>query len=211
MKKVTWTLEKIKIGFEAFYKEHNRYPTALEFDTYDELPSSRQIQRRFGGLVEIRKTLKLDGPTDFTKGAYSSERATAINKRANKTEKEVYDYLVDQFGTMGVHREFMFFDDKRTRTDFFVYTKKGNFCIDVFYPKDLHNLVGCINSKMKTYSGDEMLKYPVIFLMMNPDITEEEIEQFVQNKKNKLNAYQKVMTLAQLKQFCKGRGRYSVA
>jgi hypothetical protein len=211
MKKTIWTLEKVKAGFDAFYKQHNRYPTSLEIDDYKELSSSRQLQRRFGGLVEIRKTLNLDGPSDFTKGTYSSERATAINKRAHQTEKEIYDYLVKQFGEMAVHREFMFLDDRRTRTDFFVHSKKGNFSVDVFYPKDLHNLIGCINSKMRTYSGGEILKYPVIFLMMNPNITEEEIERFIKNKKNKLYANQMIMTLGQLKQFSKGRGRYSVA
>ncbi|OHA45886.1 MAG: hypothetical protein A3A80_04405 [Candidatus Terrybacteria bacterium RIFCSPLOWO2_01_FULL_44_24] len=45
-----WDLEKIKQGFDLFYKENGRYPTTFDVDDYKYLPSSRQIQRNFGGL-----------------------------------------------------------------------------------------------------------------------------------------------------------------
>ncbi|NQV88279.1 MAG: hypothetical protein HQ402_01840 [Parcubacteria group bacterium] len=198
-----WTLEKIKLGFENFFKKHGRYPTATEIDEDKNLPSSRQIQRRFvGGLPALRKQLKLDGPEDFTKGSFSSKRALMISKRAHRLEKEVYNDLAKMFEAKNIHREFFFTDDRRTRTDFFIYSDKGDFSVDVFYPKDINNLTGCINSKMRSYRGLD-LKYPVIFLMMNPEIKEEEIERFVNNKKNKLQTYQRVMTLGRLKEYCK--------
>ena len=103
---------------------------------------------------------------------------------------------------MAVHREYFFTDDRRTRTDFFIYHQKGTFSVDVFYPKDRRNLVGCLKSKLRMYSNNMMLEYPVIFLMMNRDITEVDINQLLRNKKKPLLPYQKVMTLNQFKNFC---------
>jgi len=202
MNQYRWTLEKVKSGLEKFYKENNRYPTATEVNEFPSLPSSRQIERRFGGLVKLRKTLKLSGPWDFTKGAYSSLRAKTINTRAHEKEKIIYGYLTKRFGVPFVHREYFFTDDRRARTDFFVHCQNGNFSVDVFCPKDKHNLINCINSKMKTYGDKLTLQYPVIFLMVNENISEGEIADLVANKKNKLRSYQEVMTLNQLKRFC---------
>jgi hypothetical protein len=212
---IKWTLEKIKAGFEAYYKEYGRYPTTHEVDAYHGLPSARQIQRRFGGLPTLRAQFKLTGPQDFTKGDYSSERARTIGKRAAKTEQAIYTYLVEHFGKPFVHREFLFNDDRRTRTDFFVYCKgadvksaksdNGGFLIDVFFPKDRFNFAGCLNSKMRTYVDATALTHPIIFLMMNPDISEQEIERYITNKKNKLMAHQHVMTFNQFKVFCEGK------
>ncbi len=206
MKKTVWTLEKIAVGFEKFNSEFKRYPTADEIDKYPHLLSSRQIQRRFkGGLPELRKILKIKGPEDFTKGAYSSERARMIGKRAHEIEKTVYDYLVAGFGEPFVHREYLFIDDRRTRADFFIFCKNGNFCIDVFYPKNVKNLIGCLNSKMRTYGYAAMLQYPVIFLMMNDEISEAEIAAALDNKTNKLNTKQRVMSFTQFETFCRGK------
>jgi hypothetical protein len=202
-KKESWTLEKVRQGLERFYKEHSRYPTSREIDLYEFLPTSKTIQRKFGGLVMTRKELKTEGPDDFRKGSYSSERATIINKRAHEIEKEVYTYLSQTFGREFVHREYFFSDDRRTRTDFFVYCKNGNFLVDVFYPKDRYNLIGCLNSKMKTYSGAISVgEYPVFFLMMNNYITEGDIEQILNNKKNKLAKNQRVVSYDQFKKLC---------
>lgn len=206
MKKEKWTIEKIKEGFESFYNENGRYPTSTEVDFYAKLPSSRQIQRKFGGLPAIRKTLKLKGQTDFTTGEHSSERARIINLRASKIEKEVYTYLVDTFGKPFVHREFYFNDDRRTRTDFYVYYKDGNFSVDVFYPKDLRNLNNCLNSKLLSYKGLD-IKYPIIFLMMNDSIDEIKMEALIGNKKNKLKSNISVMNFNQFKKFCSLKGR----
>lgn len=204
-KQRNWQLRDIKSGFELFYKEHNRYPTATEVDSFKYLPSSRSIQRSFGGLVVVRKDLELSGQKDFTKGKHSSERAKKINKRAHKIEKQVHEYLVDIFGLESVHREYFFTDDRRTRTDFFIYSKNGNFSVDVFYPADKHNLIGCLNNKMRIYSGDLMLQYPVIFLQMNEMISEEDMMAILKRKKNKLRKYQYLMGYNKFKEFCKNK------
>ncbi len=209
MREIKWTIEKIDEGFKKFNIEHGHYPTSLEIDQYPDLPSSKQIQRRFGGLPNLRRELKLPGPEDYTKGEYSSERARVIGKRAHQLEKKVYDYLTAHFGVPFVHREYFFMDDRRTRTDFFVYHKNGNFSVDVFFPKDRRCLTGCLNSKMRTYSSAAMLQYPVIFLMMNDDISEEEVREILEQKTKKLREYQKVMTFGELKKFCEDKKHHS--
>ncbi len=202
VKKNQWTELKIKEGFERFFKENNKYPTATEIDLFPYLPSSRQIQRAFGGLVTLRKKLNLSGPTDFTVGDYSSARARTIGARAHRLERSVYDYLVDCFGKVAVHREYFFSDDHRTRTDFYIYSKKGNFSVDVFYPKDRHNLIGCVNTKLKSYLSIKF-EYPVLFLMMNDTINEEVIADILRRKKNKLQTNQRILTWNQFETFCK--------
>lgn len=202
MDQYKWNLENIKNGLEKFYKSNERYPTSHEVDQSPNLPSSRQIQRRFGGLVELRKVLNLSGPLDFTKGEYSSTRAKTINSRAHEKEMIIYKYLINIFGVPFVHREYFFTDDRRARTDFFVHCQNGNFSVDVFFPKDKYSLSVCLNSKMRTYGDDLMLQYPVIFLMLNDAISKEEVSRAVENKKYKLSSYQKVMGMAEFEKFC---------
>ena len=207
---MAWTLERLKEGLERFYEVHGKYPTSQEVDTFEHLPSSRQIQRRFGGLVNLKKQLGLKGPSDYTKGAHSSDRARRINERAHRIEKEVYNYLIDIFGVEFIHREYFFTDDKRARTDFFVYAMDGNFSVDVFYAENRHSFLGCLNSKMRTYGNKLMLQYPVIFLQMNPDITQEEVRDILRQKKNKLLKYQNVMIFKQFKEYCTGKAPLNI-
>jgi len=206
-KQKKWTIEDLKDGLKHYHELNKRYPTAREVDESEFLPSARSIQRRFGGLVELRKTIGLNGSIDFRKGEYSSDRAKKINERASVVEKQVHEYLINLFGVEFVHREFFFTDDKRTRTDFFIYCKNGNFSVDVFFAQDRHSFIGCLNSKMRTYSSIEMLQYPVIFLHMNSKISSEEIESILKNKKNKLLRYQKVMTFNEFETFCTSKKR----
>ena len=195
-----WTIEKIKIGFKSFYNEFGHYPTAYEIDRYAKLPSSRQIQRVFGGLVEIRKMLSLK-ETDFTKGEFSSKRALKITRKASTANIEVYSYLVKTFGVDYVQKDYNLGDDKRNRIDFHVINKKGDFLIDIFVPSNTRTLIGCLNSKLKTY-GELNIDLPIIFLMMNDSITSQKLGDIVSNKKSKLRHRQQVMTFEDLKSYC---------
>ena len=195
-----WTIEKIKSGFERFYKENHRYPTVQEIDSYDYLPTSRTFQRRFNGARGVRKALGLP-IVDYTKGEERRQIILSFQKRANESEKAIYHLLVRRFGEPYVHREYLFSDDRRTRTDFYVFCKSGNFSVDVFFPANRHNLIGCLNNKLRTYGTHLMLQYPVIFLQMNPDITEGEVEDIIAARKHKLHASMRVMTQGQFKGF----------
>jgi hypothetical protein len=205
-----WMLEELKSGLEHFYKEHNRYPTASEVDKYMYLPSARSIERRFGGLVALRETLKLGKEYDFRSGSHSTKRAHTINNRAHNIEKTVYESLTKHFGKEFVHREYFFTDDKRARADFFVYDGKGGFCVDVFYPSDKRNLIGCLNSKLNKYQSTYMREYPVIFLQMNEDIGKEIIDKLIKNKKKPLVKGQYLMGWKQFKEFVLSRNPLNV-
>ncbi len=178
-----WKLEELKAGLENFNTKHGHYPTAPEIDTHPYLPSARTIERRFGGVIGLRKTLGLDTESDMRKGAHSSKRASTINVRAHRVEQEVYTYLEKLFGRQFVHREYFFLDDKRTRADFFVYDSSSGFCVDVFYPSDRRNLTGCLNSKLSKYQGLQMNQYPVIFLQMNKDLGQNILDAVIKKKR----------------------------
>ena len=205
-KRNIWTLEKLDKGLKTFVGEYGRYPTSDEVDTFPHLPSSRSIQRRFGGLVSLRKQLGISEEHDLRQGMYSSQRAIKINKRSHKTEAIVYKYLVEKFGKHFVHREYFFTDDKRTRADFFVYDNKTNFCVDVFFPSTKRNLTGCLNSKLDKYRSVQMNQYPVIFLQMNEGFSQIDLDKLIKRKEKPLQQDQYLMSLDTFKEFCNERG-----
>ncbi len=211
-KQVPWSLPELKVGLLEFYKEYGHYPTATEVDGYRFLPSSRSIERSFGGLVELRKKLNLgDNNHDFRTGKHSSERSLKINKRAHATEQVVYEYLVQRFKKEFVHREYFFTDDHRTRADFFVYDSGKGFCVDVFYPASPRNLSGCLNIKLTKYAGMQTyLDYPVVFLQMNESISQTRLDALAKAKKRPLPAGQYLMEWNTFKEFCSLRNPLQV-
>lgn len=203
-----WKIEEVTAGLKKFFDENQRYPTSTEIDKYGYLPSSKSIQRSFGGLVVIRKRLDLENNYDFRKGKYSSERALHINKRNNLLEKKVYEFLVKHYDKPFVHREYLFMDDRRTRADFFVFDSKNGFCVDIFYPSDKRNLIGCLNNKLSKYKQTYMRQYPVIFLEMNSDINQDVLDNIIKNKKKKLIEGQYLMDWDTFMHFCTDRKHF---
>ena len=144
-----WTIEKVKEGFNRFYTEHGRLPTSPEIDKIDYLPSSRQIQRKFGGLENLRAQLGY-ADTHFGKGKYRSAIATRVNSRGRIAEIELENVLRKKFGEVFVHTE-KIFDDSKNRVDFFIYSPDGNFGIDIFYTDTMLDLQKNINIKIDKY------------------------------------------------------------
>lgn len=205
-KQIPWSIEELELGLRHFYKEQGRYPTATEVDAYQYLPSARSIERRFDGLVALRKKLGLGVEHDFRAGAHSSQRAHLINARAHTVEQTVYTFLIKQFGKEFVHREYFFTDDHRTRADFFVYDVSKGFCVDVFYPNSSRNLTGCLNIKLSKYNGmQNFLPYPLIFLQMNKEISQDVLERIVNRKVRKLPQNQYLMGWGVFEKFCLSR------
>jgi hypothetical protein len=204
-KQGVWTLNQLRAGFEHFFEEFGHYPTGPEIDTYTYLPSARSIEVRFGGLVALRKQLGIGGQGDYRKGIHSSKRAKAIANRAHKEENLVYQFLCERFNEELVHREHFFTNDSRIRSDFFIYDADGNFCVDVFYPRDLRTLTGCINLKLNKYTWERMGSYPVIFLQMNHSINQEDMDGYVERKLKRLHQQQFLMGWETFKTFCEKR------
>jgi hypothetical protein len=208
-KEADWTEEEIVAGMRNFKNRHGHFPTATEVDNYDKLilPAARTLQRRFGGIVGIKKKMGLtEEESDLRTGAHSSKRASKILARAHENENQVYMYLCELFGKPFVHREYFFTDDHRTRADFFVHDAHGGFCIDVFYPENIKNLNGCLNLKLDKYElAKAYLVYPVLFVQMNEKITDDEIKEMMGKKKRKLLTNFSVISLKSMKSFCAKR------
>jgi hypothetical protein len=196
MPPIKWDLDKIKCGLESFYELNKRYPSALEIDKYPLLPSSRQVQRKFGGLKELRKLLNLpDEDIDYTKGSARSDVAKIIGERGKDFEKEIYALLVKKFGEIFVHQQKPF-NNYKSRADFFIYAQNYKFGVDVFYPKDLHSFVCCVNIKDKTYINSD---FDMIFLSINPKISQSLINRFINRRKN--NTLNRVMDFDEFKKY----------
>jgi hypothetical protein len=163
------------------------------------LPSSRQIQRKFGGLQKIKESLGIE-ITNFGKGLPRSKTATECDSRAKQLELEVGEMLITKFGKVNVHIEEQYGNSKN-RVDFLVYNKSDTLAVDIFYPKDTSSFTGSINIKLKKYI-DIPPNMPLYLVSMNPDISQEQINSFLNNKHSQIafnifimnyNNFQKVL------------------
>ena len=189
----SWSTEKIKEGFERFKIENGRLPTAPEIDSLDYLPSSRQIQRKFGGLEKLRGLLGYQD-THFGKGAYRSSIANRSGIRGRDTELALEKILREKFVEVFVHTE-RIFDDSKNRVDFYVYSPDGNFGIDVFYTGTMRDLQKNINLKI-----DKYLKFPgKLFLVVgNESFDQSELDRYTLLKKKALPQNTSIINLENL-------------
>jgi hypothetical protein len=171
-----FTLQEIRDGFERFYQENGRYPTALEVDAYPHLPSARLFQRRLGGLRAFRKQLGHE-ITDYGRGQNRSGIAIAITRRGRLSELEIEKLLVAQFGEAFVHVEKRF-GTQGHRVDFYVYSPSGNFGVDVFWAASIHHV--------RTIT--------IYFLCANRSIPQKDLDTFVANKKHALSPNTKLVS-----------------
>lgn len=189
-----WTIEKIKDG---------RLPIAPEIDKLDYLPSSRQIQRKFGGLEKLRTVLGYQD-THFGKGAYRSEIANRSNTKWRDAEISLEKILREKFQEVFVHTE-RIFDDSKNRVDFYVYCPDGNFGIDVFYTETMRDLQKNINIKIDKYQ-----KFPhQLFLVVgNNNFEQKELDEYMISKKKALPQNTTITTLKTLFEIIKNKRNY---
>ncbi len=180
-----WNLENIKEGMEKYKIMYQKYPSTLDFDMVDFLPSSRLVQRNYRGIVKLKQLLHLDDVHDFTKGEYRSKVASAMYKNAVDQEEGFYNYLASKMPEIHIH-EHKILRPGHICCDFFVYTSASHgFAIDIFYANDLFNLSRIITNKAKRYSTLGTL--PVFFVLVgNSEINQEQVNIMVNNKKDKL-------------------------
>lgn len=188
-----WTIEKIREGFEKFHHEHGRLPIAPEIDRLDYLPSSRQIQRAFGGLEKLRSVLGYE-ETNFGKGKYRSQIAFRTNKKGREVELELEKILREKFNEVFVHTE-RIFDNSKNRVDFYIYSPSGNFGIDVFYTDTLRDLQNNINIKI-----DKYLNFPhqLFLVVANSKFLQEQLNLYSRDKKKKLPSNVLILTMETL-------------
>lgn len=101
-----WNEQKIKDGFVKFYKENGHYPTAPEIDKCSYLPSSREIQRTYGGIVRIRTRMGLtEEEIDHSKGINRSNLGKVSGIVSLASEKTIQDLLTNLYGEICVHEQ----------------------------------------------------------------------------------------------------------
>lgn len=186
-------LNIIKEEFENFFKEKGRYPTTQEIDQSKVMPSSRSMQRRFGGVKKVRELLGLP-IHDYTKGESRSAKAKLCMERGSATEDKCLEILTTRFPIQTIHQQAGFGDS--FRTDFLIYNKTKNFYIDVFYTENVNNLNSILNIKFHKYS---IIKdFPVLFVCEG--LLSEDIKYKTKNKKNYFPENFQVISLSELQE-----------
>lgn len=179
-----WTKSEILAGLNHFFKLNGRYPTAREIDVFEYLPSSRSIQRKYGGLVLLRKELIPTSHANYTQGSYRSSVASQTWHRAAKYEEEFYDFLCQHFDPIAIH-EHKVMRPGNVTSDYFIYLNKDRgIVLDLFYAQDMHSLGGVINIKLKRYKS---LPFKTIFILVgNEQIAINQIHQFLSRRQSSL-------------------------
>lgn len=197
MQKTIWTLEKVKEGFEKFFGLYNRYPTAYDIDDFDFLPSSRQIQRKFGGLVNLRKELGLK-VKNYGKDEERSSLVSSFNIRGRQYENIVYTLLKEYFDEKFIHiekpvnRKLGEEYDSKNRYDFYVYAKPRNFAVDVFGTNDSRGVVKILNIKENKYIKIKTTD-DLYFIYFGENINKNKIDNWIKNRKNKFPENWKIL------------------
>lgn len=173
-----WSKEKIKSAFDEYVKLNGRLPTAPEIDHSSTLPSSRQIQRKFGGLRALRAELGYE-ITDFGSGDFRSQIAKTHGRRGSDAERLLEQKLIDRFGELFVHTEKLYGQGKN-RVDFFVYAQNSNFGIDIFTTETTRDLQKNINIKVDKYI-DFPTDIPLYFALSSTLLTEIDVKKSLSN------------------------------
>lgn len=195
-----WTLEKVKEGFDKFFEDHGRYPTSNEVDDFDYLPSARQIQRIWGGLIPLRKQLGLS-IENYSQGSIRSKVAIEIGARGRKLEVIVRDFLQEKFKEPFVHIERPVHESSKDRFDFYVYAKPKRFAIDVFGTSDIRKLIKNMNMKENRYIKDSILKEGemLYFIYFSEHDLGNKINEWLSRKKKKFSDNWKLLTFDEFK------------
>lgn len=187
-----WLVEEVKAGFVKFNELYGRFPTALEIDTFEYLPTSRSLQRSFGGLVKVRQELFPLEIANYTSGEYRKTIASQTWQRAQDYEEAFLETLLKHFHQIAIH-EHKIIRPGRIASDFYIYTNvdKG-VCLDLFYAKDLFSAAGVVNYKSRRYGK---LECPVVFVLIHDgSITQLLLDKAINSKRNALPSHIKVMT-----------------
>lgn len=90
---ISWNLDNIISGFKKFYEENNRWPLAVDMKICKYLPNVKTLNRKFGGITNIRKELGLI-EINLTKGETRSIKAAFLQKQDFNAEQDIYKMLL---------------------------------------------------------------------------------------------------------------------
>ncbi len=187
-----WSLENVRDGLEYFKEVNGHYPTSREVDNFEYLPTARTLQRSFGRIVKVRKSLNLSGPHQFSKGKTRSLKAQEADKRARAYETEFFYFLNSKIEEIRIH-EHKVLRPGDVSCDFFVYTtEKEGVVLDLFYAADILNVANILNIKYKRYLN---VVHPIIFIIVgNENIDQAALDKMVKNRRSSLPNTMRIMT-----------------
>jgi len=180
MFKQKWTIELLNESFVRFIEEHGREPSALEIDSCDYLPSSRQIQRLYGGLPQLREKLGFQN-THFGQGKHRSKIAHEGNTKSRLSEENLKKLLCEKFHEPFVHVEKLIDKEKKVRVDFYVFNPEENFAVDIFVTETFHSLVTHTNHKLNKYSD---YKEKLFLVLSSENLKAGDLTVLLSRKKN---------------------------
>jgi len=187
----SYSFKELKDGFERYNEENGHYPSTFEVDDCIYLPTSRLLQRSWGGMQKFRSLIGVK-ELNLTKGKIRSEKVPFLLKRGADEEDRIEKKLVEEFSEIFVHTQ------KRVngiRPDFYIYTPKLIFAIDVFCFERREGLVTQINHKISVYKNFSTL---VIFVPINKDLDKKYIDELLVARKSIIPENCKVMTEEEL-------------
>lgn len=191
--RVSWSLDNVLEGFKHFYQEHGRWPLGNDLMSCPYLPNTKTIERKFGGIVEVRKKLGIDQP-HFNAGSRRSKKASELWTRGFVLEEEIYEKLLHRFHEPFVHNQGRMDLGQGSvgRADFIVYHTGGKFFVDVFFPDDAQNrFASNVVAKVRTYQN---ICYPIFLVVGNPTISQQAIELHLSKMKLALNPHLTFLT-----------------
>jgi len=187
-----WKENELLAGLMYFYELNGKYPSAHEIDAFDYLPSSRSIQRSYGGLQELRRRLIPDEIDNFTKGEYRKRVASRTFASGRALEALFYGYLTTIFRPISIH-EHKLIRPGNVSCDFYIYlSEQVGIIIDVFYAESIINLVNIVNIKLKRYNLVDEETY--LILVGNEQITQALIDAKTHNRQVPLPTHIKIIT-----------------
>jgi hypothetical protein len=186
------TKETIIQNINRYYQQHGTYPNSKDFNNCPYLPSARHIQRLWGGILALKTELGLTD-NDARRGTQRSQVVKVINTRNNKIEKNFNKELFSIIDRKLVHRPFAPFDDSKVNIDYVVFhpTEKVAIGFELFYPSYKESFYGCLGIKQKKKQildrlTDHQTKF--YYVVTNPKIKPEEIQEWLKTKKTPLVA-----------------------
>lgn len=191
-----YTKEQVKQALLDLKQSLGHEPTLKEIDACDKLPSVRQIQRLYGGVIKLRKELNFDEP-NHTAGPTRQAKAAEINALAAKYEAELYNelhkklhdktgattYVIRQYAYQQWHEDESYYSN--TLFDVAIDDRQKNHVtlIDFFYPSDLNSFAGCIRAKKKKLMDFPVAlydcTYEVLFVCANPKFHQSDVDRMV--------------------------------
>lgn len=195
-------IEEIKEQWLTFHGVHGRYPTAQEIKDDVRMFSTKTIERRFGGLMKLREKLGLK-VLNYSSGETRSLSAGKSIAKVYNDEMVLQQFLCEKFGNRPnvCHQEPYIEFNGHIISDFGVYHSKGHFFVDIFSPKDIHSLKGCINHKFKKIKNVDIVD-DIFYVVENDHMEQDVIDVVVSNRINKLSKNIKVLTLENFKREC---------